>query len=201
MKIFTFSLLIVAVLALSACTGDQGPAGSVGPQGTQGQQGARGESGPGPSEDQLRALIDEAITGRADELKGERGPRGPFVGIFEAALDSQLAFDTAIEGKSWLSGLTLPLNLEGPSTISVSAAANVSSRSSNPNFWISITATPNEPETFQFFDLSVSSSVAIVVSETLKLPSGNHTIHFMAWNESGAPIFKDIVMTALVVED
>jgi hypothetical protein len=33
------------------------------------------------------------------------------------------------------------------------------------------------------------------------LSAGTHTFHFMAFNQTGAPSFKNLVMTALAVED
>lgn len=72
-------LLLGSLLSLMvACSG--GPQGIEGPQGTKGISGPQGEQGiqgPSPSDERLNALINQAITTRLSELRGEQGERGP----------------------------------------------------------------------------------------------------------------------------
>lgn len=64
------SLLLAAVVALSACDGLQGPAGPRGPEGPQGPAGPAGASGP------QGAQGPQGLTGMA----GPIGPQGPIGG-------------------------------------------------------------------------------------------------------------------------
>ncbi|MSQ14198.1 MAG: collagen-like protein [Dehalococcoidia bacterium] len=62
------SLLIALVAFSVACQGTAGPTGSAGP---------RGEPGPAPTEQELRALVDQAVAARQEQLRGGQGSAGP----------------------------------------------------------------------------------------------------------------------------
>lgn len=64
------SLLIALVAFSVACQGTAGPAGPQGPAGPS------GDPGPAPTEQQLRALVDQAVTARQEQLRAAQGPAG-----------------------------------------------------------------------------------------------------------------------------
>lgn len=160
-------------------TGLTGPQGVVGPRGSTGIQGQSGVTGPA----------------------GPQGEPGSQVILHESRLGSNLSFDTAPQGQTWLSGLTLTIELAVASTVQITADSDVEFPGGGYTFLVGIATSATAPSITQEYGSNTNTAIKITSKRMISLTAGTHTFHFMAFNQTGAPSFKNLVMTALAVEE
>jgi hypothetical protein len=175
-----------------------------------------------PSEAELLTLIDQVISERLKDFQGEPGTQGERgeagttglqgasgpqgepgtkVVLRESRLGNNLSFDTATQGQTWLSGLTLTIELASASTVQVIADADVEFPGGGYTFLVGIATSASAPSETQEHGANTNAVIKITSKRLFSLSAGTHTFHFMAFNQTGAPSFKNLVMTALAVED
>lgn len=161
--------------------GERGETGFQGLQGSQGLRGERGEQGP----------------------QGLKGDSGPLVASYEISLGS-LSFDTSRAGQTWLSGLSLPWTVAKPSKVLVLVTGVIDFRAGlSFDMRLGIGTAVQEPSQWNEYQGQYGSAevyVPFAISRTLSLSPGQHTVHFLAYNNSGAPIIRNATMTILLIE-
>jgi hypothetical protein len=117
----------------------------------------------------------------------------------------RVAFDTSIPRSTWLSGLSLAVPLQRPSKVIVIATGTMTLPAGTSfSFKLGLGAAVEDPGRFQEFRGQVDrfdTRIPLAVQRTFTLGPGQHTLHLLAFNEIGAPLIRDITLTAIVIEE
>ena len=196
--------------------GEQGPGGPQGPageQGTTGQQGPRGEQGESGEQGPAGPQGPRGEQGPVGPqgMPGERGPTGPqgpagtpgtMARVQEASMGSY-SFDTATAGQTWLSGVTTQVTVQKTSSVLVIATGEAELPSTSSfHFKIGLGTSVGDPGVYQTHEGNVRPGVPIklVLTRTFVFGAGQHTIHLLVYNQRGAVVIRNSVLTGIIVE-